>query len=487
MAKKTTSLATNRVGSCSITLLLDKRSKRKSEEYPLSICFNLFEEGKEKRYYYHLNDYFTEKYFHEVCSTTASRSSLLPIKKEWEAILSTYRDKILKLSKSHSVLTIGLIRSCLEGRAEETQGVSFLEIWRKIIESRQREGRAGTAENYGWALNSFQKIIGDVPGFAINKNVIEKWNDGMRNGVVRNGVRVGKIADATRGMYLRTCRVVWKECIRQGFLLDVEYPFSNKDSSLVSIPRGKRRQQSYLSVNEWTELYNVFVDKRYPDSWGPFYTERVHVSLGLFLAQYLCNGFNLADAARLRYNDTYFKEGGKAFEFQRKKTSAQSADSSAVVVPIVEPLQKILDEIAAPPTKGAYVFPFLFKGCTDELTRRKITIQQNSNIRDHIQRICKDVLGWEKIVSGTWARHSFATNLKLAGVDEEYIAESMGHSHGNDVTRGYQDIYPLEIKHRYNKKLLNLRQDDVPTKIDVDDLSPEEMKKLLKYLLNRKA
>ena len=29
------------------------------------------------------------------------------------------------------------------------------------------------------------------------------------------------------------------------------------------------------------------------------YIEKVHFSLGLFLVQYLCNGFNLADAARL--------------------------------------------------------------------------------------------------------------------------------------------------------------------------------------------
>lgn len=67
---------------------------------------------------------------------------------------------------------------------------------------------------------------------------------------------------------------------------------------------------------------------------------------------------------------------------------------------------------------------------------------ENSNIRDRVQRICKEILHWEKLVSGTWARHSFATNLKLAGVEEEYIAESIGHSHGNDVTAGYMDKYP---------------------------------------------
>ena len=229
-------------------------------------------------------------------------------------------------------------------------------------------------------------------------------------------------------MYLRTCRVVWNECIKRGFLPADKYPFSNKDNDLISIPRGKRRQQSYLSIAEMTELYHVFEEKRYPEMWDKEYTKRVHVSLGLFLAQYLCNGFNLADAGRLTYNRTYFAEGGRAFEFMRKKTSARSNSMSVVVVPIIQPLQFILDEIAAKPKKDAYVFPQIFQGEEDELKRRKLTVQENSNIKDRVIRVCKEVLKWDKEPSGTWARHSFATNLKLAGVEELYISESMGHS-----------------------------------------------------------
>ena len=94
-----------------------------------------------------------------------------------------------------------------------------------------------------------------------------------------------------------------------------------------------------------------------------------------------------------------------------------------------------------------------------------------------MNRICKDVLGWDKVVSGTWARHSFATNLKLAGIEELYISESMGHSQGNDVTSGYQDMYPLEIRFRNNSKLLNIEQKQ--ESINIDKLSKKEMKELL--------
>lgn len=478
-----TSIKCSKVDNCSLTLVLDKRTNKATDVYPLAICFQI----SAKRYYYKLKDmdYQSEKYFNDVCSVKGAKSLLMPVRTEWQNVLEGYREKVEKLSQRQP-LTLELIRTYLSGEAmEEHHETSFIGVWEGIIAKMKAEERVGTAENYQWALNSFQKYAGDVRGFKVDKNVINKWNDAMQNGVYIDGVLTGKIADATRGMYLRTCRVVWNECIRQGFLTEDKYPFSNKDKTLISIPRGKRRQQSYLSVDEMTKLYQVFTEKNYPDTWDPAYKARAHESLGLFLAQYLCNGFNLTDAGRLQYNRTYFAEGGKAFEFMRKKTSARSNDMSVVIVPIIEPLQVILDEIGAKPEKDAYVFPQIFKGVTDESQRRKMTVQENSNIKDRMIRICKDVLGWDKVVSGTWARHSFATNLKLAGVEEQYISESMAHSHGNDVTCGYQDMYPLEIRFRNNSKLLNIGQKE--ESINIDKLSKKEMKELLLKMMTEKG
>lgn len=425
----------------------------------------------------------TEKFFNSVCSISSSRSTLMPIRQKWETILEEYCEKLVRLSKSQE-LTIDIIKAMLSGvEVEDEQDFSFLGVWKSLIEGYKKEGRVGTAENYTWSLNSFQKIIGNIEGF-IDIHVIERWDKGMKNGVMIDGKLIGKIADATRGMYLRTCRVVWNECIKRGYLTKESYPFSNKNNDLVSIPRGKRRQQSYLTVSEMTELYKVFIEKRYPENWNKEYTKRVHNSLGLFLAQYLCNGFNLTDEGRLKYNRTYFAEGGRAFEFKHKKTSARSNDMSVVIVPIIEPLQRILDEIGAKPEKNALVFPQIFKGAIDETVRRKLTVQENSNIKDHVIRVCKDVLGWEKKPSGTWARHSFATNLKVLGVEELYISESMGHSIGNNITAGYQDMYPLETRFEYNSKLLNLAQPK--QEVDVDSMTPEQMKEILKKVLGQK-
>lgn len=97
--------------------------------------------------------------------------------------------------------------------------------------------------------------------------------------------------------------------------------------------------------------------------------------------------------------------------------------------------------------------------------------------------ICKEVLGWDKQVSGTWARHSFATNLKLAGVEELYISESMGHSQSNDVTSGYQDMYPLEFRFRNNSELLDI--EETKPEVDVGNMTLEQAQAFIKMMLKQ--
>ena len=73
--------------------------------------------------------------------------------------------------------------------------------------------------------------------------------------------------------------------------------------------------------------------------WDVDWRENTHYSLGLFLVQYLGNGFNLADAAHLTYNDHYFQSGKKSFQFVRQKTEDRS--DNEVVIPIIPPLQTL--------------------------------------------------------------------------------------------------------------------------------------------------
>lgn len=498
MAKLTKSLSIFKERTCSVSMVLDTRTNKKNvTEYPLSIRFTI----DRKFFYYPVGGSYSEKRFSDICNASKSNSENYRIQKEWKDTFVPKFKVLLESLNKGSFLTYEMVRSAVTtGKSDIKNSIkenSFFNIWETIIHELKTNDngiRFTTSESYECALKSFKKILGknSIVGFNISAAEIQKWKEGMHNGITnKDGKIIGKISDTTAGIYLRACRAVWNRCLREGYLKDVPYPFSNKkEKGLVSIPKSAKRRQNYLNVSQMTELYKLFVSKEYPNHWPEEYKQKAHYSLGLFLAQYLCNGFNLADAGRLTYDTYYYQNQGKAFRFNRKKTAGRSQDGSEVIIPIIEPLKYILNEIAAKPNRDGFVFPDILKGSTSEEERRKQTSQENSNIKDRVRKICLEVLHWDESISpsGTWCRHSFATNLRNAGVELDYISESMGHAvTDHSITQIYIEHYPLEKQMEYNSKLLNL----TPQTTNRDELiaqlssfSIEELNLLLSKMKN---
>ncbi len=93
-------------------------------------------------------------------------------------------------------------------------------------------------------------------------------------------------------------------------------------------------------------------------------------------------------------------------------------------------------------------------------------------------------LGWSVSPTPTWCRHSFATNLSLAGVPTRYISESMGHSPGRSVTAGYIAEFPLEQQMVFNGRLLATGSISAThAESLISGLSAEMKQELLKQLL----
>lgn len=484
--KMNTTYKSSRYGGCTYALILDKRHPKKGKDtYPVAMRYTI----DRKSWYYYVAGEFTEEDFDRVCSLSAKavRSELYASKLEFDQIFEEQTALIERLGNS---LTLERIKATITG-VEVTKESSFIGVWEDIIYHLNNDNngeRCTTGESYQYALNSFRRIMWDKPivGFKIGKEEIDYWSNGMMHGVKdEKGEIIGKIKDATRGIYLRNCRAVWNECVSRGYLVNQEYPFSNiRKKKLVAIPVGDTRKQRYLTVAQMTDLYNVFINKNYPTTWKTGYTERAHYSLGLFLAQYLCNGFNLVDAAELTYDHFYFNTERRAFRFKRTKTTNRTEGGSEVIIPIIPPLQRILDEIAAEPKLNGFVFPDILQGATLKADKRKRTAQENSNIQDRVIKICQDVLHWEVRPSGTWCRHSYGTNLIHAHVEEKYVSESMGHAVNKSITDRYIANYPLETQFEYNSKLLDT--EPKLTADDINSMTEEEKTKMILELLSKR-
>ena len=159
-----------------------------------------------------------------------------------------------------------------------------------------------------------------------------------------------------------------------------------------------------------------------------------------------------------------------------------------VVVPLIEPLKELLGAYAAAPEPDALVFPFLLGNTLNEneLRQRNKVKQEGKNIADRMKKVAQS-LGWTQTPTGTWCRHSFATNLNTEEVPLSYISEAMGHSVDNSgmITKRYM-AFPIEQCFKYNQLLIKYESEETLTNSKKEELlkklgrfSEEDLKEAL--------
>ena len=362
-------------------------------------------------------------------------------KVEWKKInQSKLRDDQLKSSKTllFSVLERAnkTIASMDEFSFEEFEELFFgkkgnvkdvFVMIQKYIDSLKLEGRINTALSYQSTMVAIKNFSGKnhlqfkevTPAFL---KKYEKWWLAKEKSIT------------TVGIYMRSLRTIFNIAKSNNVISDKDYPFGKHK---YQIPSGVNVKKA-LSKDLISKIYKFKAEK----------SSQEHFAKDMWVFSYLCNGINLRDIARLKYQD--IKED--TIIFHRQKTLLTTRNKLKPVTAVLLPeLKKIINTWGNKPnTTENFVFPVLNSSMsiTEEVQRVHQTIK---TINKYLRRIAEKLkLGID--ITTYSARHSFATQLKTSGASTEFISESLGHS-SLAVTENYLASFPQKEKKKWAAKL----------------------------------
>lgn len=420
-----------------------------------------------RQIYISLGKSYTIEKFQKVITTKNNYADdRLFLEDRYADLLNTIKD----IFNERSVFSLEALKERFSQRSSDKS--TIYDVWTGIVDGYRKDYRIGTADSYSQALKRFKKDNGErVMLTSINRTFLEKWIGKMKK----------ELSATSIGIYLRAFRVVVKKAVNDGLL---DKSCSTMFTDLSAVNDGNDRKNEFLDVPTMRRLYDFFIAGEIKDDSGnelynPEYKERLLEATGLFLFMYLANGINLADAARLKYDDFYFSQGKRLMCFIRHKTHKTTARKTEVVFPILPEIRAILDRIALPESEDGMVFNIIKERMTEQ-RKDEVIAQMNSNIRDRIRNVCK-YLGIKQEPSPTWCRHSFATNLRDAGIPIEYISSMMGHtvSSGSSTTLRYLSDYNEATMITNNSKLLGLVDEKAELLAKLSALTKDELASLI--------
>ena len=136
MEKLTKSLSLFKERNCSVSVVLDSRTRRKNAcEFPLSLRFTI----DRKFFYLTVGSSFTERKFSDICNATKCKSENYKLQKEWkDSFVPKYKEILMNLNKG-GILTFEMVRQCIMGegvmpsKEDTTKSQTFVGVWEQII------------------------------------------------------------------------------------------------------------------------------------------------------------------------------------------------------------------------------------------------------------------------------------------------------------------------------------------------------------------
>ena len=299
-----------------------------------------------------------------------------------------------------------------EFRGVKKTDMTVAEFWKELIGDLITEGRTGNARAYKDTYNSFFKFHKNksLKFSQLNYNLLDKYETYLR----ANNNQDGGI-----GVKMRAIRALFNYAIKKGVTDKRHYPFE-----VYKVSRFKSNNtKKALSREEFGKMENLDTSNL---------PTLIH-SHNYMVFSYYTGGMNFVDVMKLKWSNIQ----GDRIEYKRSKTKGN------FTIKISAPIQKILDFYSKHNGVTDYVFPILL---SNDLTPTQIENRKSKCLGRYNNDLKKiaELQGVDKKVSSYTIRHTFATNLKFAGISTDKISELMGH-HDVSITRAYLKPFEKEI------------------------------------------
>lgn len=278
------------------------------------------------------------------------------------------------------------------------------EFFDKTIKKMKENNKVGNSQVYQFTKNAISKYC-DQKEISFHE-VTPSFLEGLESHLIKEGCSGNTIHH-----YMRTFRALFYRAVETGYAKPEINPFYNnftrrgyKFSHLL-----KATSKRALSTKDLKKLIKYTPDQM----------SKEEDAMMIFLFSYYAWGMNVTDIAKLRWDKNI---QGNYIVYSRTKTRF----TKTFRIPIIEPLQEILDICKEYSPKG-YVFPILSSSIKDpnkQYTRIK-TVTRDTN--KTLKEIGKS-LNIETPITTYVARHTFASVLKHQGTAASIIKEMMGHT-----------------------------------------------------------
>jgi len=401
-----------------IKIKLDTRTQKKDGTYPVSLY--VYDNGKPN--FINLGAFLTEKEYKEVFEKTPSGKRL-----EYRRSFEEFLNRAIDAYKTISPFDLLLFKEKIFQKNQDVKKISSLiaDYFDEYISTNNERLKIKTKVGYKTSKNNFMKFKSDLcieditPSFLLS---FEKWYN--NNHSTSN--------NSSANIHLRNLRTIINWLKDDDKLPNnYKYPFGKNKFAIRSIlkPKVTLSAEEILALIQLDE-FNSTLERKSRDLW---------------LMQFYCNGVNLNDIIRLRWDNRI----GNSFVIQREKTKSTLSQNQVLVrIPISIKLQNVIDRIGN--RNSPYVLGYLKEGMSESQILEKVR-KVGKLMNPHLKEIGKRLNFSIELLSET-SRDAYATTLKRNGNSIEEIAEMLGHS-SITCTRHYLSQFEESHIHNINDTL----------------------------------